>query len=55
MQSDRNTYCCDVVLDSVHMAPGDKDSILDQVCKKQICSEYYYDDDKMHIKKKSSA
>ena len=31
MQSDRNTFCGDVVLDSVNMAFRDEDNFLDQI------------------------
>ena len=34
MQTDRNRICDYVVLDSVNMASGDKDIILDQIYEK---------------------
>ena len=44
MQSDGNSFCGDVVMDSVHTASRDKDNILDQIYKKQKCSDIYKDD-----------
>ena len=34
----------DEVLDSFNNASRDDDNILDQLCIKQICSEFYYDE-----------
>ena len=34
----------DVVLDSFNNASRDEDNILDQIYKKQICSDFYYED-----------
>ena len=42
MQSDRNSYFGVVFLDSFNKASRDKDNILDQMYKKQICSDFYY-------------
>ena len=36
MQSDRNNFCGDVILDSVNMVFKDEDSISDQIYEKQI-------------------
>ena len=36
MQSDGNSFCGDVVLDSFNISYSDKDSVLDQKCEKQI-------------------
>ena len=44
MQSDRYSFCGDVVLNSVDMAFRDDDSILDQIYEMKICSDFYYDD-----------
>ena len=44
MQSDGNSYCGDVVLDSFNMAHKDKDSILYLKYKKQISLELYDED-----------
>ena len=33
MQSDRNSFCGDVVLDSFYKTPQDEDNILDQMYK----------------------
>ena len=44
MQSARNSFCGDVVYDSVTLVSGNDDSILDQICLKHICSDLYYDD-----------
>ena len=43
MQSDRNSFCGDVVSDSFNKTSWDKNSSLDQIYTKQICSEFYYD------------
>ena len=37
-----NSFWGDVVLDSFRNTSRDKDSILDQIYLKQICSEFYY-------------
>ena len=42
-QSDGNSFCGNVVLDSVSMASRD-DSILDQIYEKQIFSDLFYED-----------
>ena len=44
MQSDRNNFYGDVVLDSFNKASRDEDYILDQIYKKQIISHFYYKD-----------
>ena len=44
MQSDRNTFYGDVVLDSFNKAFRDKDNISDQIDKKQIFSDFYFED-----------
>ena len=36
MQSDRNSFWGDVVLDSINMASGEEDSMLDQIHEEQI-------------------
>ena len=36
LQSDGNSFCGDVVLDSFKMEYSDEDSILDKICEKQI-------------------
>ena len=41
MQSDRNSFCGDVVLKSFNMACRYKNSIYDQNCEKQILWELY--------------
>ena len=47
MQSDRNSYCGDVVLDSLDMAYRVEDSIWDQKYKRQIFRNLYYEDFKI--------
>ena len=42
MQSDENSFCEIVVLDSFNKASRDEDNILEQIYKEQICS-YFYD------------
>ena len=42
MQSDGNSFCGDVVLDSFNKASRDEDNILDQIYKKQKCLDFYY-------------
>ena len=37
-------FCGDVVSDSVNMALGNEDRILDQIYGLQICSDFHYDD-----------
>ena len=44
MQSDRNSSCGDVVLDSFNKASRDEDNILDQTYRGKKCSDYLYDD-----------
>ena len=44
MQSDRNRFCGDVVLDSFNMAYGDEGRILFRKYKKQIFWDLYYQD-----------
>ena len=44
MQSDRNTFYGDVVLDSFNKASRDEDNILDQIYKKKIVSVFCYED-----------
>ena len=44
MQSDRNSFCGEIVLDSVNMASKDKDSFSEQIYKRQMCPDLYYDD-----------
>ena len=44
MQSDQNTFYGDVVLDSFNKASRDGDNILEQIYKKQIFSDFYYED-----------
>ena len=58
MQSDGNSYCGDVVLDSFNMQYRDKESFSDQNYEKQIFWDLYYEDIKfeewlnnMHIKR----
>ena len=43
MQSDRNSFCGDVVLDSVNITLGVEDSVLDRIHEMQICSYFYFD------------
>ena len=42
MQSDRNSFCGSVDLDSFNKACRVKDSISDQMYEKQICSDFTY-------------
>ena len=42
MQSDRNTFYGDVVLDSFNKVSRDEDSNLDQIYEKQIFYTFYY-------------
>ena len=44
MQSDGNSFCGDVVLDSFNKAYRDKDTILDQKYEKRIFFYLYYED-----------
>ena len=44
MQSDGNSFCGNVGLDSVNMAYSDIDNILDEIINKQIISNFYYKD-----------
>ena len=41
IQSDRNSFCGDVVLGSFNMAFGDDNSILDQIYENKICYFFY--------------
>ena len=43
MQSDVNSFCQDVILDSVDMAYRDENNILEKIYKKQIFSDFYYE------------
>ena len=56
MQSDGNSFCGDVVMDSFNTSYRDEDSILDQKYEKQISWDLHYEDfifkkllKKMHI------
>ena len=46
MQSDGNSFCRDVVLDSINMDDeyNDEDSIKDQIYEKRIFWGLYYED-----------
>ena len=44
MQSDGNSFCGDVVLDSFNTVYRDDDSILEQKYEKQISWDLYYKD-----------
>ena len=44
MQSDGNSYCGDVVLDSFNMTYRDEDGILDQKYEKQIFWDLYHEE-----------
>ena len=44
MQSDGNSFCWDVVLESANMAYRDEDSTSNQVYEKQIVLELYKKD-----------
>ena len=44
MQSDRNSFCGDVVLNCVNKAFREEDSILDEIYEEQVFSGLYYDD-----------
>ena len=44
MQSDWNSFCRDIVLDSFNLAYGDLDDILDQVWKEIIFWDLYHED-----------
>ena len=44
MQSDGNSFCGDVVLDSFNIEHSDEDSILDKKYEKQIIWKLYYKD-----------
>ena len=44
MQSDMNSFWGDVVFDSFNQVSRYKDNILDQIYKKQICSDLYCGD-----------
>ena len=44
MQSDRNSFCSDLVLDSVIMALRDEDNMTDQISYKQIYFYFYTED-----------
>ena len=43
-QSYANSFWGDVVLDSFNNVSMDEDNILDQIYKKQLCSDFYYED-----------
>ena len=43
-QSYANSFGGDVVLDSFNNVPRDEDNILDQIHKKQMCSDFCYED-----------
>ena len=43
MQSDGNSFCVDVVLDSFYMVYSDEDSIKDQQYEKRIFWDLYYE------------
>ena len=47
MQSDENSFCGDVILDSFNMAYMDWDSILDQNFEKQKFIILYLEDSKL--------
>ena len=40
----RRVFLGDVVLDTFNNVSSDEDNILDQICIKQICPDFYYDD-----------
>ena len=42
--NNNDSFCGDVVLDSLNMEYRDKDSILDQMYQKQIFMDFYYED-----------
>ena len=44
MQSDRNSFCSNVVLDIVNMALWDEDNIFYQIYEKEIYQKFNYDD-----------
>ena len=44
MQSDGNSFCGHVVLNSFNKACRVEDNILDQIYKRQICLDFYYAD-----------
>ena len=44
IQSDGNSFCGDVVLDSFNIVYSDEDSILDQKYEKWIFWNLYYED-----------
>ena len=55
-QSNANSFWGYVVLDTSNNVSRDEDNILDQIYRKQMCSEFYYEDlkfwewlKKMHI------
>ena len=43
-QSYSNSFGGDVVLDTFNNVSRDTDNILEQIYKKQICPDFYYDD-----------
>ena len=55
MQSDGNSFCGDVVLDSFNMQYRDEDSILDQIHEKPIFSNFLYADLKFFRENKETA
>ena len=48
MQSDGNSVCGDVVFHRFNRASEDEDNILNQILKKQICLDLYYEDFGFH-------
>ena len=42
-QSYANSFWGDVVLDSLNNSSREEDNILDQIYKKQMCSDFYYE------------
>ena len=49
MQSDRTTFCGDVVLDSINLTFGIKEMISDQICEKKIYFEFYQENFNLDI------
>ena len=43
-QSYANSFWGDIFLDTFNNVSRDEGNILDQIYKKQICPEFYYDD-----------
>ena len=48
MQSDGNSFCGDVVLDSFNIVKSDKDSLKDQPYEKRILRDLYHEDFKFY-------